>query len=124
VGVAARVVVGLVLLAAGAFKLRDVHWPADAAAFGLPAALPRPLATAEVVLGALLIAQVGGRVTSTVAAALLGAFTVAVTVHVARGDAVPCACFGSRSGGAPVSGRTVARNAVLLALAVVGALVQ
>ena len=123
-GLAARVVVGLVLLGAGAFKLRDPTWPADAGAFGLPVALARPLAVLEVVLGALLVAQAGGRATSAVAVVLLAAFTAAVALHVVRGDAVPCACFGARSGGAPVSGRTVVRNLVLIALAVVGAVAR
>ena len=120
----ARALVGLVLLAAGALKLRDATWPADAGAFGLPVVLARPLALTETVLGALLVAQIGGRTTSTFAAAMLGAFTAAVAVHVVRGDAVPCACFGSRSGGAPVTTRTIARNLVLVTLAALGALVQ
>jgi uncharacterized membrane protein YphA (DoxX/SURF4 family) len=123
VGVVARAVVGLVLLAAGAIKARDRSWPDAAARFGLP----RPAATAlpwlEVILGALLVAQFGGRWTSVVAAALLTAFTVAVAARVARHDDVPCACFGALSA-APVSSRTVARNLVLVALAAVGALVQ
>jgi hypothetical protein len=46
-----------------------------------------------------------------------------VARHVARGDDVPCACFGALSV-APVSRRTIARNLVLVALAAVGVLVQ
>ena len=36
----------------------------------------------------------------------------------------PKACFGSGAGHAPVSGRTIARNLVLVTLAVTGAIVQ
>jgi uncharacterized membrane protein YphA (DoxX/SURF4 family) len=123
VGVAARVVVGLVLLLAGAVKARDKTWPAAAARFGLPRPAAAALPWLEVVLGALLVAQVGGRLTSLAAAALLAGFTAAVAAHVVRRDDVPCACFGALSS-APVSGRTLARNVVLVALAAVGALVQ
>jgi hypothetical protein len=78
----------------------------------------------EVVLGALLVAQVGGRWTSSAAAVVLGGFTVAIAAQVARGNPAPCACFGSASRGRPVSGRTLVRNVLLVALAVVGAVVQ
>jgi uncharacterized membrane protein YphA (DoxX/SURF4 family) len=121
--VAARVVVGLVLLLAGALKARDKTWPASAARFGLPRPGAVALPWLEVVLGALLVAQIGGRLTALAAAALLAGFTAAVAAHVARHDEVPCACFGALSS-APVSGRTLARNVVLVALAAVGALVQ
>lgn len=122
-GVAARVVVGLVLLAAGALKARDQGWPTDAARFGLPRPAAVVLPWVEVVVGALLVAQFGGRWTAAAALALLVAFTVAVASKVASGDAVPCACFGS-FGHAPVSTRTLARNLVLIALAVVGAVLR
>ncbi|MEY2567031.1 MAG: hypothetical protein QOE35_1560 [Actinomycetota bacterium] len=122
-GVAARVVVGLVLLLAGALKTRDETWPASAAGFGLPRPAARVLPWLEVALGALLVAQAGGRWTSMAATALLAGFTAAIAAHVARHDDVPCACFGALSS-APVSGRTIVRNAVLVALAAVGALVQ
>jgi uncharacterized membrane protein YphA (DoxX/SURF4 family) len=122
-GVAARVVVGLVLLLAGALKARDRRWLATAARFGLPRPGAVVLPWVEVVVGALLVAQVGGRLMAWVAVGLLVPFTVALIVRVVRRDDVPCACFGALSN-ARVSGRTVARNVVLVALAVVGALVQ
>jgi uncharacterized membrane protein YphA (DoxX/SURF4 family) len=123
VGVAARVVVGVILLVAGASKARDRTWPAAAARFGLPRAAAVALPWLELVLGGLLVAQVGGRWTSLVAMVLLAAFTVVVAIHVVRHDDVPCACFGSRSA-APVSGRTIVRNLAFVALAAVGAFVQ
>jgi uncharacterized membrane protein YphA (DoxX/SURF4 family) len=123
-GVAARVVVGLVLLVAGTMKARDPEFATTARAFGLPARLAPALPWIEVVLGALLVAQVGGRWTSTVAAFVLSGFTVAVAAQVAGGNPAPCACFGSGASHAPVSTRTLIRNFVLVALAAVGALVQ
>lgn len=122
-GVTARVVVGLVLLAAGALKARDRRWPADAERFGLPRPAAVTLPWVEVVVGALLVAQFGGRWTAAVALALLVAFTAAVAAKVSSGDEVPCACFGSLTH-APVSTRTLARNLALIAVAVVGAVVR
>jgi uncharacterized membrane protein YphA (DoxX/SURF4 family) len=123
VGVVARALVGLVLLAAGALKARDRRWPETAARFGLPRAGAVVLPWLEVVVGALLIAQFGGRATALAALVLLVAFTAVVARRVARHDDVPCACFGALSS-APVTIRTVARNLVLVALAAVGVLVQ
>jgi hypothetical protein len=113
----------LVLLLAGALKARDRSWPAAARRFGLPRVAAVGLPWVEVVLGALLVAQFGARTTALAALVLLVAFTAAVARRVARHDDVPCACFGALSA-APVSGRTLARNVVLVALAVVGVLVQ
>jgi uncharacterized membrane protein YphA (DoxX/SURF4 family) len=124
VGVAARVVIGLVFLASGALKARDPGFVTTARAFGLPAPLAPVLPWAEVVLGALLVAQIGGRWTAAAASAVLVAFTAAVGAQLAGGDPVPCACFGAGASHAPVSGRTIVRNLVLVALAVTGAIVQ
>ncbi|MDP9388675.1 MAG: DoxX family membrane protein, partial [Actinomycetota bacterium] len=55
----ARVAVGVVLLVAGAAKLRQPAWPATARAFGAPPWLVPALPWVEVVLGALLVAGVG-----------------------------------------------------------------
>ena len=122
-GVVARVLVGLVLLAAGALKARDRSWLDAARGFGLPRPAAIALPWLEVVTGALLVAQFGGRATALAALVLLVAFTVVVAQRVARHDETPCACFGALST-APISSRTVARNLVLVALAAVGVLVQ
>lgn len=45
--------------------------------------------------------------------AMVASFTVAVAVNIERGRALPCYCFGSRSG-ERISGRTVARLLLLL----------
>jgi methylamine utilization protein MauE len=106
--VLARIVIGFVLLVAGAAKLRD-----------RPADVPVVLPWVELVLGALLVVQVGGRWTATAALLLLTVFLVVVWRRVRRGDDTPCACFGQVSR-APVSYRTVARNAVLVVVALAG----
>ncbi|MFD2417283.1 MauE/DoxX family redox-associated membrane protein [Amycolatopsis pigmentata] len=52
------------------------------------------------------------------AAVMLAAFTVAIVLALARGAAAPCRCFGTSS--APLEGRHVVRNVVLLGLAGLG----
>jgi uncharacterized membrane protein YphA (DoxX/SURF4 family) len=115
------VVVGAVFLVAGIAKLRLPDWSRTAGAFGLPALLGPVLPWLEIVLGALLVAQVGGRWTSISAAAVLVAFTAAVAYRLLRRDPVPCACFGGLSD-RPVSATTIVRNVLLLAVAAVGSL--
>jgi uncharacterized membrane protein YphA (DoxX/SURF4 family) len=121
VGATARVVLGAVFLVAAVTKLRDPDWADVAARFGLPRPLALPLAAVELVLGALLVAQVGAPQVPLVALALLAVFAGAAAAHVVRGDDVGCGCFGSASH-APVTWRTVARNVGLCALAVAATL--
>jgi uncharacterized membrane protein YphA (DoxX/SURF4 family) len=122
-GVVARALVGLVLLVAGALKARDGAWPDAARRFGLPRPAAIALPWLEVATGALLVAQFGGRTTAVAALVLLVGFTAVVAQKVARHDDAPCACFGALSTGR-VTGRTLGRNVVLIAVAAVGALVQ
>ena len=110
--------VAVVLLAAGAAKLGQPAWPATAAAFGAPPWLARALPWLELGLGGLLAAGVGLPWTTAGAASLVAAFTGAVGMQLARGQAVPCGCFGELSP-EPVGPDTLARNAVLVGLAVV-----
>jgi hypothetical protein len=112
----ARIALGVVLLATGAAKLGQPAWPATAAAFGAPAWLVPLLPWVELVLGGLLAAGVGHPWTALAAGTLLLAFTVAVALRVARGEAVPCGCFGETSP-EPVGVDTLVRNGVLLAVA-------
>jgi hypothetical protein len=72
------------------------------------------------VLGGLLMAQVGGRWTAAAAAALLAVFTVAVALRLRTVERVPCGCFGETSP-EPVGADTLVRNLVLTAMAAVGA---
>lgn len=107
----ARVVVGAVLLVAGAAKLAD----------RTPRRVSPLVPWAELVLGALLVVGLGDRWPSVAAAALFAAFTVVVLRRLRAGDTAPCGCFGELSR-RPVGVGTVVRNVVLTALAVVGAL--
>ena len=106
----ARILVGVVLLVAGAAKLAD-------RTSDTPPAVP----WLELLLGALLVTGVGGRWTAVPAATLLGAFTVVVVQRLRVGDTAPCGCFGELSK-KPVGYRTLLRNVVLVLLALVGAL--
>ena len=121
VAAVARAVVGWVFLVSGVLKARSRTWPAAAAAFGTPRPLVPVVPWAELVLGVLLVAQVGAPWTAGAALALLLCFTGVVAVRVARAEKVPCGCFGDAST-KPVSGRTLVRNLVLCALALVGTL--
>jgi uncharacterized membrane protein YphA (DoxX/SURF4 family) len=105
-----------VLLVSGTLKIRQPAWPAAAAAFGTPRLLIPVVPWVEVVLGALLVAQVGGPWPPLAALVLLVAFTVAVGRHLVRGDQVPCACFGASST-RPLDAMTLSRNLALCALA-------
>ena len=116
VAVALRIIVGAVLLVSGAAKLRQPEWATTAAAFGTPRPIIPILPWLEIVLGALLAAQVGGVWVPAAALALLVVFTLATAWHVVRGDRVPCGCFG-QSSTRPVDAVTVARNVALCALA-------
>jgi uncharacterized membrane protein YphA (DoxX/SURF4 family) len=113
-----RIVVGAVFLASGALKLRQRSWPATARTFGAPGFVIPVLPWTELVLGALLAAQIGGPWTPLAALVLLLAFTVAIAVQLARGRLVPCACFGELSA-KPVSGMTIVRNAGLCIITLV-----
>lgn len=112
----ARIAVGVVLLVAGAAKLRQPAWPATAAAFGAPTWVAPALPWVELVLGALLVTGVGLPWTALAAAVLVGAFTITVALRLVRGEAVPCGCFGETSP-RPVGRDTLLRNVVLLFLA-------
>ena len=116
----ARIAVGLVLLVAGAAKLRQPAWPATAAAFGAPRPLIPVLPWVELVLGSLLVAGVALPYTAWAALALLAAFTGAVATRLRRGDAVPCGCFGETAP-TPVGRDTVVRNLALCVLALMAA---
>ena len=117
VAAVAAVIVGVVLLSSGAIKLaRPRVWRAAAAGMGVTAPVAAVVPAVEVVIGAFLTAQLWLGVLGWVAAALLVAFTVVLIVHLIRGRRPPCACFGSAA--RRISWWDVARNAVLIALAV------
>jgi hypothetical protein len=81
------------------------------------AAVKWALPWCEVVLGALLIAQVALVVTGVVAFVLLASFTVRILQLLRRGERPACRCFGAVSR-APLSMNHVWRNVVFLILSV------
>jgi hypothetical protein len=117
----AGAVVALVLAVAAAAKLgRPDATAGELASLGLAGSerLARLVPIVELAIaGALLVAPAWGGV---VAFALLSAFTAVLVRVIRSGRAVTCACFGGISR-RPVSAVTVARNAVLLAMAAVAA---
>lgn len=75
----------------------------------------RALPWFEIALGALLLAGWKLRYTSTVGALLLGGFIAAMAITYARGIEADCGCFGI---GERISPLTLARDSILLAMAV------
>ncbi|MFE0420957.1 MauE/DoxX family redox-associated membrane protein [Streptomyces sp. NPDC058953] len=75
---------------------------------------------AEVVVIALLVPTGSARYGFVGAVLLLLPYTTALILAVRRGTSAPCGCFGRSS--TPVSGFHVARNALLTAVALTGAL--
>lgn len=116
-----RVAVGTVLLLAGAFKLGQRAWPRAAAESGAPPWVIAVLPWVELVLGGLLMAQVGGRWAAGVACALLAVFTVAVAIRLRLAEPAPCGCFGETSS-EPLGADTLVRNLVLTVAAAVATL--
>jgi hypothetical protein len=118
-GIVASVAVGLVLLVAGASKIasRD-RWPAEAEAMAAPKWVVPVVPWIEIVLGAAMTATVRRDITAWPAAALFVVFTGLIVANLARGRRPVCACFGALSA-RPLGWSHVARNAILIGLAVV-----
>ncbi len=114
--VAARVVLGVVFVMAAISKLSVRGWGRDTArALRLPVTLTQPTPVIELALGAGLIT--GLRLMPQAAIGLLLIYTGVLLLQISREDAAPCACFGRAA--TPITGRTLARNGLLLALAAV-----
>ena len=121
-GVAAAIVVAVVLLVAGVSKLaKPDEWRAQSAGLGVPWWSARPVPFVEIGLGALLLVQVQRPVVAWCAAALFVAFTCLLGLRLAQGRRPPCACFGSLSS-KPIGPAHLARNAVFIVLAVLAAM--
>ena len=117
--VAAAIVVGAAFLLAGGAKIAaGPAWPVQAAALGAPAAVVPIVPWTEIVVGALLCAQLARPAVASVAAGMLLAFSALLALRLAKGQHPPCACFGSWSA-KPLNWKHLARNAALLAIAVV-----
>lgn len=118
VGIVASVVLGAILALAGGSKLRLGRvWNAQAADLGAPAWIAPFVPWVELVVGALLIAQVGRVVVALVAIVILVSFTVLIVANLRRGRRPVCACFGALSS-APLGWSHVARNLVFVVIGV------
>lgn len=88
--------------------------------FGVPRAMARPIALilpfGEIAVAALLIYGGSSHVGALGALALLGIFTAAITVSLARGRRPDCHCFGQLRS-TPIGASTLVRNGVLMGLA-------
>lgn len=126
VSTGARLVLGGVLVVAGALKAIDPQ--SSVAAVDAYELLPAPVATvvgwglpfAEIALGSLLLAGIATRVVAAATAVLLVIFIIAVASAAARGLSIDCGCFGG--GGQVPPGETaygteLVRDAGLLLLA-------
>jgi thiol-disulfide isomerase/thioredoxin len=118
---AARLVLAAVFAAAGVAKLLDRKGSGKSLAeFGVPKGLAPALGVVlpvvELACAVALVVDSWAWWGACGVAVLLVVFIAAIGVSLARGRRPDCHCFGQLSS-SPVSGRTVARNAVLLALA-------
>ena len=118
----ARLLLAIVFVVAGWAKLTDRAGTRDAAvAFGAPEALAGPLALliplAELAAAVLLLPAATAFAGAIVALGLLTAFSIAIAMNLAQGRAPECHCFGQLHS-APAGPKTLARNGVLTAAAV------
>lgn len=121
IGTIARIAVGVAFVVAGATKLAAGRaWPEQARGLGVDGRVAAVLPWIELVLGATTVVGVVEPWPIGACAVLLAAFTVVIAARLRRGEHPPCACFGAWSA-RPIGGGHLARNATLLALAVVGA---
>jgi hypothetical protein len=124
VGWLAAIALGIVLLLSGALKVAGWRtWRAQSARLGVPRVVAVAVPILELVLGALLVVDLGRRVAAIVAAGVLVAFSIVLARVLLRHDKVPCACFGALSRREVGPGALV-RNGVLIALAIVAAAVR
>ena len=122
VAVGARLVVGLLLLAAGAAKLRGerTRFREAILSFGVgPRWAARPIAQAlpwiECALGAAVLVGAGTQPAALAAFAVIAAMTLVVVVALGRGQRVFCPCFGFTGAQvAKVQWAIAYRNLVLL----------
>ena len=122
VGVVCGVVLGLVFVWSGAAKMRaGDNWRIAGTAFstsqpGIDRAVEFGLPWLEIVLGAVLVAQIAPVVSGAAAGVLLLVLTAALVRVIHRGESTPCMCFGAAAR-TDVSWRHVWRNAVFIVLA-------
>ena len=123
VALAARTLVAVVLLTAALAKLADRPGTKEAVVgFGLPEALAPGVAAllplVEFLTASLLLPGTTAVAGAIASLGLLAVFSVAISVSLARGRAPECHCFGQLRS-APAGPKALARNGLLVALAVV-----
>lgn len=116
--IVASIALGLVMCVAGASKIRMGRaWIDQGRQLGAPAAALPVVPWIEIVIGALLIAQIATAVVAIAALVLLQLFTLLVVFNLGQGRRPMCACFGSWSA-KPLGWGHVVRNAAFMVLAV------
>lgn len=124
IGTIASMVLGaLMCLAGGSKVILGDRWPVEAEELGAPSWITPIVPWFEIVLGALLIAQVWRAPMAIAALLILQAFTLLLLMNLARGRTPTCACFGSWSA-KPIGPGHVARNVAMMALSVLALLVR
>lgn len=114
----ASIVLGLVMCAAGASKIRMGRaWIDQGRLLGAPAFVLPAVPWVEIVIGALLIAQITTAAVAIAALVLLQLFTLLIVINLGQGRRPVCACFGSWSA-KPLGWGHVVRNAAFMVLAV------
>jgi len=115
---AARLILFGVFVVAGLAKLRDRAGAREAArGFGAPAWVGGLLPFAELATAGILLPKATATAGAIAAAALLAVFSTGILRAMVRGEAPDCHCFGALHS-EPAGAKTLARNAVLLAIAV------
>jgi hypothetical protein len=116
VSLVASVLLGVAFVVAGASKLAArKEWTVQAVGLGTPFFLAPYVPWVELVVGALLIAQVAEPVPLLIAIGLLLVFSALIAKRLSEGRHPPCACFGAWSA-KPIGPGHLARNGVLLVL--------
>jgi uncharacterized membrane protein YphA (DoxX/SURF4 family) len=123
IDLALRLLLAAVLLTAGVAKLRDLDGSRKAVAgFGIPARFAGIIGSllpfAELLAAVALLIPASAWWGAILAAVLLASFGLAIAISLTRGKAPECNCFGQLHS-APVGRSTLARNTVLIGLAVV-----
>lgn len=121
IGVAAAVIVAIVLLVAGVGKVaQPAAWRQQAAGMGVAGAVAAVVPFVELLLGALLLVQFQRHAVAWAAVGLFVLFTALIALRLAQGQRPPCACFGSLNV-RPIGPGHLARNAAFITLAVLAA---
>ena len=118
VSLIASILLGLTFVVAGGAKVvAGPAWPVHVRDLGVPMIVAPVLPWVEVAVGAALIVQLAEPWPALAAIALLVSFSALIGLRLSQGRRPACACFGAWSA-EPIGPRHLARNAAMLALAV------